>query len=98
MSCRACDATTEFCTPCLSRSESMRNTDNDRITILEAAIRQHRLAVGEAYGIGSFKTQHAANMALWELVRVAPVERPSVFPDTVEETGLARPAMMEETE
>jgi hypothetical protein len=32
---------------------------------LEAAIEQHRLDVGQAYGIGSFKTQHAANMRLW---------------------------------
>ena len=70
----------------------------DRIAELEAAIVKHRFAVGQAYGLGSFKTQHAANMELWALVKTEPVEKPSVFPETVEETGLARPAMMEEAE
>jgi hypothetical protein len=43
--------------------------DEDRCALLEAAIRQHRQQIGEAYGIGSFRAQHAANMRLWEHVR-----------------------------
>lgn len=76
----------------------MRSGATERVAELEAAIVQHRFAVGQAYGLGSMKTHHAANMELWALVKTDPVERPSVFPDRIEETGLARPAMMEETE
>ena len=41
----------------------------ERVAMLEAAIVHHRMAVGQAYGVGSFKTQHAANLELWLLVK-----------------------------
>jgi len=44
-------------------------TAEERVAMLEAAIMNHRMAVGQAYGIGSFKTQHAANLELWLLVK-----------------------------
>lgn len=49
----------------------MREDAAERCALLEAAIQHHRMAVGQAYGIGSFKTQHAANMELWKHVRPA---------------------------
>lgn len=98
--CRSCGTADDgYCDPCEARTKEIRTVYSEyRIAQLEAAITQHRLSVGQAYGIGSFKAQHAANMALWSVVKTEPVEKPSVFPETVEETGLARPAMMEETE
>lgn len=65
--------------------------------ILEHAVCQHRQQIGVAYGVGSFKTQHAANIALWKLVKPNSLLTAAV--DKVKKvTGLARPAMMEETE
>jgi hypothetical protein len=98
--CRTCGtADNGYCKLCETRTKTIRTAFSEyRIAQLEAAIEQHRFTVGHAYGIGSFKAQHAANMALWAVVSVEPVEKPSVFPETIEETGLARPAMMEEIE
>lgn len=98
--CRTCGTADDgYCTLCETRTTAIRTAYSEyRIAQLEAAIEQHRFSVGHAYGIGSFRTQHAANMALWAVIKTEPVEKPSVFPKTVEETGLARPAMMEETE
>ena len=98
--CRTCGTADDgYCKPCETRTKAIRTAFSEyRIAQLEAAIAKHRFAVGQAYGIGSFKTQHAANMELWAVIKAEPVEKPSVFPETVEETGLARPAMMEETE
>lgn len=66
---------------------------------LVAAIRAHRLAVGEAYGVGSFRAQHAANVALWSVV----AEDPTMFTGDwelpvsgLDEAGLARPAHLED--
>ena len=42
-------------------------TEEDR---LREAVRQHRLAVGQAYGIGSFQRLHVVNMELWEAAGV----------------------------
>jgi hypothetical protein len=68
-----------------------------RYTILETAVQEHRQQIGVAYGIGSFKAQHAANMELWDhvkkeslLTKVAKKIRTAI--------GIPRPAMMEETE
>ena len=68
--------------------------------LLRDTISWHRHKVGQAYGIGSFKAQHAANMELWKLIKVHDVvtELPEVVANTLEAEGLARPAMMEETE
>lgn len=69
------------------------------VDALVAAIRAHRLAVGEAYGVGSFRAQHAANVALWALV----AEEPTRFTGDwdlpvsgLDEAGLARPAHLED--
>lgn len=66
---------------------------------LVEAIRAHRLAVGEAYGVGSFRAQHAANVALWSLV----AEEPTRFTGDwdlpasgLDEAELARPAHLED--
>ena len=68
-----------------------------KYVILETAVQNHRKQIGVAYGIGSFKSQHAANMKLW-----AHVEKESLLSTVAKKiktaTGIARPAMMEETE
>lgn len=72
---------------------------SERVEMLVAAIRAHRLAVGQAYGMGSFKAQHAANVALWSVV----AEDPTMFMGDwelpvsgLDEAGLARPAHLED--
>jgi len=73
----------------------------DRVAVLEAAVRDHRLAVGEGYHNGSVRAQHAANVALWALV----ADEPAMFtgewelPESgLDEAGLARPAHLEDEE
>lgn len=69
-------------------------TDRDRIEALEAAIRQHRFDIGRGYHYHSFRTVHAANKTLWELV----ADR-SIFhteETTTQSDQLHRPAMMED--
>ena len=65
---------------------------------LRAAIESHRLAVGQAYGIGSFKRLHAVNIELWEaagvLARQETVEE-VMAEDREERDELHRPAMLE---
>jgi len=68
-----------------------------KYVILETAVQKHRQQVGVAYGIGSFKTQHAANMELWEHVKQQSLLT-KVAKKIKTGTGIARPAMMEETE
>ena len=66
---------------------------------LVEAIKTHRLAVGEAYGVGSFRAQHAANVALWALVAEEPVGFTGDWELPVsglDEAGLARPAHLED--
>lgn len=83
----------------LMQAAADRLSAEDRCALLEAAIKRHRQQVGQAYGIGSFKTQHAANMELWEHVRsgfgTASTENAD---EPVADAGLARPAMMEDDE
>ena len=71
----------------------------DRVAELEAAIRAHRLAVGEAYGVGSFRAQHSANSTLWALVADEPTRFTGDWelPESgLDEAGLARPAHLED--
>ncbi len=75
--------------------------DTERVRVLEAAIVAHRQAVGEAYGIGSFRAQAAANRALWALVEVEPTMFTGDWelPESgLDEAGLARPAHLEDDE
>lgn len=64
---------------------------------LEHAVRKHRKQIGKAYGIGSFKTQHAANMELWDHIKSGSFSA-KVVDKVKKAAGLTRPAMMEETE
>lgn len=61
---------------------------------LRAAIENHRLAVGQAYGIGSFKRLHAVNIELWESISV-PVSVQVISEDREVRDELHRPAMLE---
>jgi hypothetical protein len=74
--------------------------DQSRVAYLEAAIRQHRFAVGRGYHYHSFKSVYDANMALWSTVTDRSVysqDEPDT-PTLAQEAPLARPAMMEDTE
>jgi hypothetical protein len=82
----------------LMQEAADRLSAEDRCAMLEAAILHHRMAVGQAYGIGSFKTQHAANVELWAHVRSAFVTASTKNDESADEAGLARPAMMEDDE
>ena len=63
---------------------------------LRAAIEKHRLAVGYAYGIGSFKRLHAVNMELWEAAGIYETEELQEIVEAVEQNDeLHRPAMLE---
>ena len=81
-------------------SDAWGDTD-DRLRVLEAAIRAHRQATGVAYGIGSFRAQAAANRALWALVEVEATMFTGDWelPESgLDEAGLARPAHLEDDE
>ena len=72
----------------------------DRVAFLEAAIREHRYAVGRGYHYHSFKSVHAANMKLWSAVTERSIYSKDTedTPSLAQEAPLARPAMMEDTE
>jgi hypothetical protein len=60
------------------------------------AIRQHRNTIGTGYHYHSFRTVHEANMTLWKVLnKPAPTY---IEPIEQADSGLARPAMMEDTE
>ena len=53
------------------RIEDLRSENNElkqRIGDLIDAIYEHREKVSVGYGIGSYKTAHAANMELWKAI------------------------------
>jgi hypothetical protein len=74
-------------------------TEEDR---LREAVRQHRLAVGQAYGIGSFKRFHVVNMELWAAAGISvgqqSIEEEVVIENSEQRDELHRPAMLENDE